>query len=92
MDGIAMCTRSGVIDPGLLLHLLRHGTDLDSLEQTLDKKSGLAGLSGMPGDTRIIFPKARQHNHRATLAMDVFIHRLQRVSDPCWQAWDISML
>jgi acetate kinase len=77
MDGIAMCTRSGVIDPGLLLHLLRHGTDLDSLEQTLNKNSGLAGLSGMPGDTRIIFPKAREHNRRAKLAMDVFIHRLR---------------
>jgi acetate kinase len=77
MDGIAMCTRSGVIDPGLLLHLLRQGTDLDSLEQTLNKNSGLAGLSGMPGDTRIIFPKAREHNRRAKLAMDVFIHRLR---------------
>jgi acetate kinase len=77
MDGIAMCTRSGVIDPGLMLHLLRHGTDLDSLEQTLNKNSGLAGLSGMPGDTRIIFPKAREHNRRAKLAMDVFIHRLR---------------
>ncbi len=77
MDGIAMCTRSGVIDPGLLLYLLRHGTDLDSLEQTLNKNSGLAGLSGMPGDTRIIFPKAREHNRRAKLAMDVFIHRLR---------------
>ncbi len=41
MDGIAMCTRSGAIDPGIMLHLLRHGTDLDSLEQTLNKRSGL---------------------------------------------------
>jgi acetate kinase len=77
LDGIAMCTRSGAIDPGLILHLLRHGTDLDSLEQILNKQSGLAGLSGMPGDTRIIFPKAREHNRRAELALDVFIHRLR---------------
>ncbi len=76
LDGIAMCTRSGAIDPGIMLHLLRHGTDLDSLEQTLNKKSGLAGLSGLPGDTRVIFPKARDNDRRATLAMDVFIHRL----------------
>jgi hypothetical protein len=40
LDGIAMCTRSGAIDPGILLHLLRHGTDLNSLEQTLNKRSG----------------------------------------------------
>ena len=77
LDGIAMCTRSGAIDPGLMLHLLRHGTDLDSLERILNKESGLAGLSGMPGDTRIIFPKAREHDRRAELAMDVFIHRLR---------------
>jgi acetate kinase len=77
LDGIAMCTRSGAVDPGLMLYLLRHGTDLDSLEQILIKRSGLAGLSGMPGDTRIIFPKAREHNRRAELAMDVFIHRLR---------------
>jgi acetate kinase len=77
LDGIAMCTRSGAIDPGIMLHLLRHGTDLDSLEQTLNRRSGLAGLSGLPGDTRVIFPKARDNDRRATLAMDVFIHRLR---------------
>jgi acetate kinase len=76
MDGIAMSTRSGAIDPGLILHLLRHGTSLDSLERILNQQSGLAGLSGLPGDTRIIFPKARQQDRRAKLATDVFIHRL----------------
>jgi acetate kinase len=76
MDGIAMSTRSGTIDPGLILHLLRHGTSLDSLERILNQQSGLAGLSGLPGDTRIIFPKARAQDRRAKLATDVFIHRL----------------
>jgi acetate kinase len=77
LDGIAMCTRSGAIDPGIMLHLLRHGTDVDSLEQILNKQSGLAGLSGLPGDTRVIFPKARENDRRAKLAMDVFVHRLR---------------
>ncbi len=76
MDGIAMCTRAGAVDPGIMLHLLRHGTDLDALERMLNKHSGLAGLSGLPGDTRVIFPKARDNDRRARLAMDVFIHRL----------------
>ena len=77
MDGVAMCTRSGALDPGLLLYLLRHGADLDSLEDTLNKESGLSGLSGLPGDTRVIFPKARAGERRAKLALDVFIHRLR---------------
>jgi acetate kinase len=62
LDGIAMCTRSGAIDPGLMLYLLRHGANLDSLEQMLNKRSG---LSGLPGDTRVIFPKARENDRRA---------------------------
>jgi acetate kinase len=77
LDGIAMCTRAGAVDPGLLIHLLRHGTDLNALEETLNKRSGLSGLSGLPGDTRVILPKARDHDRRASLAIDVFIHRLR---------------
>ena len=77
LDGIAMCTRGGAIDPGIMLHLLRQGTAPDALEQVLNKQSGLAGLSGLPGDTRVIFPKAREGDRRASLALDVFIHRLR---------------
>jgi len=77
LDGIAMCTRSGALDPGILLFLMRENPDLDKLEKTLDRESGLQGLSGLPGDTRILLPLANQGNQRAKLAMDVFIHRLQ---------------
>jgi len=77
MDGIAMCTRSGALDPGILLFLIRENPDVDKLEKILDRESGLQGLSGLPGDTRILVPEASKGNHRAKLAMDVFIHRLQ---------------
>jgi len=77
MDGIAMCTRSGALDPGILLFLMRENPDVDKLEKTLDRESGLQGLSGLPGDTRILLPAASKGNQRAKLAMDVFIHRLQ---------------
>ena len=77
MDGIAMCTRSGALDPGILLFLMRENPDVDKLEKTLDRESGLQGLSGLPGDTRILLPEASKGNQRAKLAMDVFIHRLQ---------------
>jgi acetate kinase len=77
LDGIAMCTRSGALDPGILLFLMRENPDVDKLENTLDRESGLQGLSGLPGDTRILVPEASKGNARAKLAMDVFIHRLQ---------------
>jgi len=77
MDGIAMCTRSGALDPGILLFLIRENPDVDKLEKILDRESGLQGLSGLPGDTRILVPEASKGNQRAKLAMDVFIHRLR---------------
>jgi len=77
MDGIAMCTRSGALDPGILLFLMRENPDINKLETTLDRDSGLQGLSGLPGDTRILLPEASKGNQRAKLAMDVFVHRLQ---------------
>jgi len=77
LDGIAMCTRSGAIDPGILLYLLRHGLNADGLEEMLNKESGLKGLSGLSGDTRAIIPAAARGDKDARLALDVFLHRLQ---------------
>lgn len=77
LDGIAMCTRSGGLDPGILFFLMRQNPDIDRLEKMLNKESGLKGLSGQPGDTRTLVPEAGKGNQRAKLAMDVFIHRLQ---------------
>ena len=53
--GVVMGTRAGDIDPGLLLFLLReHGLDADSLEDLLDRRSGLLGLSGVSADLRVL--------------------------------------
>lgn len=77
LDGIAMCTRTGTVDPGILIHLLRTGTGVDELEEMLNRHSGLKGLSGLPGDTRIILPRVAAGSARATLAWEVFVHRLR---------------
>jgi acetate kinase len=77
LDGIAMCTRSGAVDPAILIYLLRNGTTVDDLDDLLNEGSGLAGLAGLAGDTRIIIPEAEKGNDRACLALDVFIHRLR---------------
>ena len=48
LEGLPMATRSGSVDPGLLLYLLRHGRrDVDELEHALEHESGLLGLSGL---------------------------------------------
>jgi acetate kinase len=77
LDGIAMCTRSGAIDPGILIYLLRAAVTVDDLDHLLNERSGLSGLAGLPGDTRVLIPEAGKGNDRARLALDVFVHRLR---------------
>jgi acetate kinase len=77
LDGIAMCARSGALDPGILIYLLRNGMKVDDLDGLLNEGSGLSGIAGLPGDTRVIIPEATKGNDRARLALDVFIHRLR---------------
>lgn len=76
LDGVAMCTRPGALDPGILLHLMKQGMAYDELETLLNKNSGLKGLSGLQGDTRIIRSHAEAGDEQARLALDVFVHRL----------------
>jgi acetate kinase len=79
LDGLAMATRSGSIDPGLLLHLLRsHRASADDLHEVLNQHSGLAGLSGTSGDMREVIAARERGEERAVLAFDVYIHRLRR--------------
>jgi acetate kinase len=52
LDGVVMGTRCGQIDPGVLLHLLREGADVQTLEKLLYKESGLLGVSGISADLR----------------------------------------
>ena len=54
LEGLVMATRSGSIDPGLLLELMREGYSADAMADILQKESGLKGLSGLSGDMREI--------------------------------------
>ena len=74
-----MGTRSGDIDPGVLLHLARtEGLDLDALDDLCNRKSGLAGLSGAGSDLRDIEAKAEEGDEDCRLAIQVFCHRLRK--------------
>src|SRR6266508_6874337 len=53
LEGLMMGTRSGTVDPGMLVHLLRHkGLDVNQLDHALNYESGLLGLSGISSDMR----------------------------------------
>ena len=79
LEGLMMGTRSGSIDPGILVYLIRHrGYSAEQLDQILNKESGLLGVSGISGDMRKIEEGIASGNARAQLAFDVYIHRLLR--------------
>jgi acetate kinase len=76
---LMMGSRSGSVDPGILIHLMRQeGYTADSLDQLLNKSSGLKGVSGVSNDMRLVVDAARENNHQAQLAVNVFMHRLRR--------------
>ena len=78
MDGLMMGTRSGSVDPGILIFLMRqHGLDADQIDDLLNRKSGLLGISGLSGDMRDILADMHRGNKRAKLAFDVYVHRLR---------------
>lgn len=77
LEGLMMGSRSGSIDPGIILHLLRdHGYTVDKLDKMLNHESGLLGLSGLSSDMRQIQVATANHHTQAQLALDVYQHRL----------------
>lgn len=78
MEGLMMGTRSGTIDPGILLYLLRHkGMEVNALDKALNDESGLLGVSGVSSDMRRVL-SALPSNPDARLALDVYIHRIRQ--------------
>lgn len=78
LDGLMMGSRSGSIDPGILIYLLRQGNyTVAQLDNVLNKASGLSGISGISGDMRQIKTAISQGNKRAQLAFDIYVHRLR---------------
>jgi acetate kinase len=77
LEGLVMATRSGTVDPGLLLWLAEHERMQPAeLAQALEHESGLLGLSGS-ADMREILTRGERGEDQAELALEVYIHRLQ---------------
>ena len=77
LEGLVMATRSGNVDPGLVLWLARdQGVPVAELSDGLEHRSGLLGLGGSE-DMRTILAGASAGDERAQLALDVYLHRLR---------------
>jgi acetate kinase len=74
LEGVAMATRSGSLDPAAILYLLRRGEgSLDEIEQALERESGLLGLSGLSAGVEDL---ERSPEPAARLALDVYCYRI----------------
>jgi acetate kinase len=78
LEGFMMGTRSGTIDPGILIHVQRErGLSVDQLDEILHHESGLLGISGVSSDFRKVEAAATAGHHRAQLALDVYAYRVR---------------
>src|SRR4029434_9038811 len=76
VDGLMMGTRSGSLDPGVMLYLMdRRGMDALAVENLLYNESGLLGVSGISSDMRTLLASS---DSRARLAIDLYCYRIRR--------------
>ncbi|HEY3383980.1 MAG TPA: acetate kinase [Vicinamibacterales bacterium] len=80
LEGLMMGTRSGDIDPAVIEFLMhKEGTSIDEIFSTLNKRSGLLGISGLTNDMRDLESEAEEHqDRRALLAIDMFCYRVKK--------------
>ncbi|MPN07628.1 Acetate kinase [bioreactor metagenome] len=79
LEGVAMGTRSGNVDPAIITFLMKElNLGIDEINNLLNKKSGVYGISGVSSDFRDIEEAAEAGNHRAELALDVFHYKVKR--------------
>jgi acetate kinase len=79
LEGLMMGTRSGSIDPGIILYLQQHcGYTVEQLEKALNRDSGLLGVSGISADMREVLEAAHTGHVNARLALAIYAHRVRQ--------------
>jgi len=78
LEGLIMGSRSGDLDPGVISFLERDGLTSAQIDEMLNKRSGLLGLSGVSSDMREVLTAADQGNRRAALALKTFCYRVRK--------------
>jgi acetate kinase len=78
MEGLVMGTRSGDVDPGIIMYLWRTaGMSVEDIESMLNRKSGVSGLGGEI-DFRVLHQRMESGDEASQLAYDVYVHRLRK--------------
>ena len=78
VQGLLMGSRSGDLDPGIITYLMRNkGLSVDDIDDIINSKSGLLGISGVSPDMREVLAAADEENHRALLAIKAFCYRVK---------------
>jgi acetate kinase len=75
--GVIMGSRTGDMDPGVLVYLMRHKPNAHDIEDLVDRQSGLLGISGVSGDMRVLHAAARS-NPDAALAIEMFCYVVRK--------------
>ena len=78
LEGLVMGTRSGDIDPSVVLYMQSHGFSPADVDRVLNKQSGLLGVSGCSNDMRDLLAEEARGNQRAALALEMFVYRIAK--------------
>ncbi len=78
LEGLVMGTRSGDLDPAIIFHLIRKGYKAAELDNILNKKSGLLGISRLSNDVRDLQQKEEAGQTAAGLALEIFAYRIKK--------------
>lgn len=78
LEGVPMGTRSGDIDPAIIFYLLQRGFSAGEIEEILNKKSGLFGVSEISGDVRDLWAKYKKRDKKAVRALKLFAYRIAK--------------
>lgn len=79
LDGLQMGTRSGAIDPSVVLYLMKNeGLTPDEMNNLLNKESGFLGVSGLTSDSRDLVHAASQGDDRCQIAIDIFRYQIKK--------------
>ncbi len=78
LEGVAMGTRTGDLDPAVIFYLVRKGYNIKDVENIFNKQSGLRGISGTSNDVRDLEEKAEVGDKNAQLALDIFAYKVRK--------------